>query len=147
MVNKLSSNIFYPCVLQDCLYPVYKKGRPSVVPSWYEGGPPITYLHLPVADENKPWGNILCDTCECFFAGHYSHKLIDTTDKSALAMYIPPTSRVLKEFTSLKVYPPPQEYTIDLAKITINRKRGGGQKAVTTRTTAKKSTTATTQLL
>ena len=66
------------CFDQDCPHPVCKKGRPSVVPSWYKGGPPITHLPLPVLDLNRPWGNLSCNTCQGFCAGHYSHQLIYT---------------------------------------------------------------------
>ena len=114
MINELPSPqyIFFlvGCFNKDCQHTICKKGEPTIFPSWYEGGPDITNLPLPVADVNRPWGNVSCDTCETFCAGHYSYRFVDTTNKSDLNMCIPPPSHVLKDaFTKLKEYPPPAE--------------------------------------
>jgi len=84
------------CFKPECSHPLCKKGQPSVLPTWYEGGPPITHLPLPVADADRPWGNLSCDTCSDFCAGHYKVKFIDVQDKSALALCMSPPSCVLK---------------------------------------------------
>ena len=147
------------CFEQGCPHPLCKEGHPRVLPSWYEGGPPITYLPLPVPDPTRPWGNESCSTCPGFCAGHYSHQFIDTTDKAALAMCIPPPSTVLKnEFSKLTEYPPPQDCVDAIAKkvlltpetthqwwnhlhtVVLNRKRGA-KKAAETRTKSRKQAT------
>ena len=131
------------CFEQECLHPTCQKGRPGVIPSWYEGGPLITHIPLPAADQNRPWGNLTCTTCEGFRAGRYNHKFIDVKDKNAIAICIPPPSIVLKnEFSKLKEYPPTQYFIADVAKkvrltpevvhfwldhlhtVLLNRKRG-----------------------
>ena len=138
------------CFEQECRHPICQKGRPGVIPSWYEGGPPITHIPLPVADGTGPWGNLTCNTCEGFCAGHYNHQFIDVKDKSAIAICIPPPSIVLKnEFSKLKEYPPTQDFIADVAKkvlltpevvrlwldhlhtVLLNRKRGAKKAAAT----------------
>ena len=105
LVQELSTQYIYLlvcCFEQGCPHSVCLKGRPSIVPSWYEGGPPITHIPLPVEDENRLWNSQTCMTCKQFCTGHYKHKFIDTTDKDALALCPPPPSMVLKnEFALL----------------------------------------------
>lgn len=51
MVQELpTQNIYFLvcCFETGCPHPLCKEGNPIVVPTWYEGGPPVTHLPLPV---------------------------------------------------------------------------------------------------
>lgn len=37
---------------------------------WYQGGPPLTYIPMPILDTERAWGSN-CDTCAGFCCGHY----------------------------------------------------------------------------
>ena len=145
------------CYEPGCMYPICKKGKPSSVAVWYDGGPPITHVPFLVPDSSRPWGNTSCDTCKGFCAGHYEVKFVDTSDKSALGACIPPPSTVLKkEFAMLREYPPSEEYLENISQKVLltpnvtrmwmdhlhtvlqNRKRGA-RKAATTRQARKQA--------
>ena len=148
------------CFHDDCSHPVCQRGKPSVIPSWYKGGPPITHIPLPVVDESRTWGSQSCSTCQEFCAGHYKYEFIDTNDKHALGKCIPPPSIVLKnEFLNLEGYPPTQDIISNLAKkvlltpevtrlwmdhlhnVLLNRKRGAKKAAETRAKTRMASST------
>ncbi len=139
------------CFKAECSHPLCKKGQPTVFPTWYCGGPPITQLPLPVLDPDRPWGNPSCDTCKDNCTGHYKIEMVDVRDKKALLSIAPPPSSVLKdEFSKMKEYPPTEQYfkrtaakvllspdttrlwVEHLHTVLLNRKRGA-QKAAATR--------------
>jgi hypothetical protein len=91
------------CYEQSCPHPLCKQGKPDYELCWYEGGPPISYMPLPVPDKEKPFGWINCPNCslgKC--AGHFldpkeAYKLY----KSGDAKYKPqrePPSEVIRGF-------------------------------------------------
>ena len=60
-----------PCFKQNCIHPVCMAGKPQEEYRWYDGGPPLSYVPLPIPDKKRPWGGTDCEVCkaECF--GHY----------------------------------------------------------------------------
>jgi hypothetical protein len=60
-----------PCYEPECPHPACEKGKPEHEPTWFEDGPPISYLPFPVPDTKKPWGSEGCDSCTGFCSGHY----------------------------------------------------------------------------
>ena len=41
------------CYEKDCIHPECKNGPPDVLPVWYPGGPPLTFLPMPVPDNER----------------------------------------------------------------------------------------------
>ncbi len=69
------------CFQSDCPH-VRCQLQPQCPPCWYEGGPPITHLYLPLCDPERPWGSTSCSSCkERTCGGHYKVKLVDTSNK------------------------------------------------------------------
>lgn len=121
------------------------------MPTWYKDGPPISHLSLPVVDIDRPWGNTLCNSCKGFCSGHYLVKMIDTTDKLALKLYILPSS----QFCCLRESPQSWQHTFPqteeltqkalltpndtrvwlnhLHTVLLSRKRGAAKAAATRR--------------
>ena len=66
-----SQYIFYllPCYSSECPHPICQKGKPSQEELWYPNGPPLSYLPLPIPDQNRPYGG-KCDSCSVCY-GHY----------------------------------------------------------------------------
>ena len=60
-----------PCYESRCPHPACEKGKPEQEPTWFENGPPISYLPFPVPDTKKTWGSEGCDSCTGFCSGHY----------------------------------------------------------------------------
>lgn len=61
--------------------------------TWFPGGPPLTYIPLPVPDTDRPWGNKECAECSGFCAGHFltPEKLISN---SKLQPVLPPSTQI-----------------------------------------------------
>jgi hypothetical protein len=60
------------CYKKDCFHPLCKQGRKQEQSCWYEGGPPLSFVPLPVPDKSRPHGWEDCPKCspgKC--AGHY----------------------------------------------------------------------------
>ncbi len=56
VVPKLPSKYIFHlicCYQKDCIHPLCKKGKPTPEPTWYEGGPPLSYTPIPVPDTNR----------------------------------------------------------------------------------------------
>ena len=95
MVKGLPPNyVFYLkcCYQPGCTHPAEKS-----LHSWFQGGPPLTYLPLPVPDPERPWGNTSCPNCKGFCKGHYHASPLDTDGIRAAIM---PPSIILKNFFS-----------------------------------------------
>lgn len=41
------------CYRDECIYPLCKDGRPAVEPTWYPGGPPLSFTPLPLPDPKR----------------------------------------------------------------------------------------------
>ena len=57
------------CLSKECVHPLC-----SVLdqfPSWYEGGPPLSFIPLPVQDPKRLPGNLECPECKGVCNGHY----------------------------------------------------------------------------
>ena len=73
MVKGLPSHYIFqllPCYKDVCIHPVCRKGKPDKEPVWYAGGPPLSYLPIPVPDPKRCWGQP-CDRCKAPCTGHY----------------------------------------------------------------------------
>ena len=82
------------CFQRDCLHPVCRSGEHLQL-KWFDGGPAITDIPLPIADPSRPWGHTDCSKCKGFCAGHY------LTPEETLAtncIAAEPPSYILKKF-------------------------------------------------
>ena len=73
MMKNLPGNYLFmllPCYQKNCPHPVCVKGKPNSEPVWYEGGPPLAYVPIPILDPERPWGSH-CHSCVGFCSGHY----------------------------------------------------------------------------
>ena len=55
MSGMLSKYVFplFLCYQPSCIHPLCKLGAPPKEETWYEGGPPLSFTPLPVADPNR----------------------------------------------------------------------------------------------
>ena len=59
------------CYKKECPHPVCQKGPPQVS-CWYEGGPSVRDIPLPLPDPQYAYGSNSCTKCKsAFCAGHY----------------------------------------------------------------------------
>lgn len=73
MVKNLPSQYLFqllPCFQEGCPHPVCTSGKPPNEYCWYQGGPLISYLPIPIPDTGQPWGGS-CKTCKGHCSGHY----------------------------------------------------------------------------
>ena len=82
----------FPCVCQ--------RGPKHAVSTWYPGGPSLNCLPYPFPDPSRPWDDPKCTVCKGFCGGHYTNKMIDISDKSALKTVQMPPSILLKDAVS-----------------------------------------------
>ena len=108
---------FLKCCFQpNCCHPVCKS--PVALPCWYEGGPRVSYLPLPIPDPDKPWGRTDCSECTGRCSGHYMKPL--QAIESPLQPMSKPPSAILKEaFQNLKGKSPSSDFFEDCAKKTL----------------------------
>ncbi len=59
-----------PCYQSGCPHPVCLKEREDMV--WFDGGPPVSFVPIPVVDPDQPWGGN-CTSCSGNCTGHYLH--------------------------------------------------------------------------
>ena len=69
--NVPSQYVFFLLPCYKCPHPACQKGKPEQEPTWFENGPPISYLPFPVPDTKRSWGSEGCDHCTGFCSGHY----------------------------------------------------------------------------
>ena len=82
------------CLKQDCIHPMCRSGAYQL-PIWYNGGPSIRYLPLPIPDPERPYGGN-CSECkngECY--GHFMKP--DRAINATVAPMCKPPSAILKE--------------------------------------------------
>ena len=56
------------CKDPDCPHTICLSGRQEV-PTWYERGPTVSYLPLPIPNASHPWGSTCSDCKGCY--GHF----------------------------------------------------------------------------
>ena len=73
-----------------------------LIPStWYSGGPPVSFLPLPVMDKDRPWGSSNCEECNGFCHGHYV-KPERISDNHSSDTSLPPSVVIQQFFVKLK---------------------------------------------
>lgn len=158
MVKGLPSRYIFqllPCYEKECFHPVCQRGRPEKEPVWYEGGPSLSYLPIPIPDPKRCWGQP-CEQCKGFCTGHYlnpdEHLEHVKTYGSEKCVYSPPKDqleKVAKSKLERKEDWTEEEYerickkvllSIDDARIwtahvdlTTERRKAGAKKAAETR--------------
>ena len=78
----------------SCPHPVCKKGSDNF-PAWFNGGPSIAYLPLPIPNPEKAYGGD-CNECKGDCYGHFM-KPLEALHTDVLPMVKPP-SVILKEY-------------------------------------------------
>lgn len=141
----------------DCCHPLCKEGPPSEELTWYPGGPPVSFLPLPVPDVNRSFGATNCKDCQGICSGHYL-KLEElwkhTSSNGGTVNSEIPSQVIANEFKKLnsvpegttlinaakKVLLPPEETQMwfeHMSNVGENHQKGA-QKAVQTRKANKK---------
>ena len=61
------------CFRRACIHPLCQQNVGSSIGNykWYEGGPSVDNLLLPVPDPKRPWGDTNCPDCKGTCTGHY----------------------------------------------------------------------------
>lgn len=63
--------LLYLCYKPTCVHPLCRKGKPSAEPKWFDDGPILSLIPMPVKDPKRPWG-AQCSECKgTFCSGHY----------------------------------------------------------------------------
>ena len=153
MVKDIPSNyVFYLvcCLKPDCCHPVCKSQSVAQLPTWYSGGPVISYIPLPIPDPARPWGGSNCELCKGDCHGHYL-KPAESLQSTSPQMVSPPSVILKGAFQSLQHYPATEAEIEEIAKqalltrqetemwfehlhtIRENRKRGSSRAAATRR--------------
>ena len=149
--NFPSQYIFLVCCLQpECVHPVCNSQVITQLPHWYEGGPPVSCIPLPIPDPDRPWGGSNCDKCKGACYGHFL-KPSESLTSSLSPMTVPPSGLLKQAFLALRKYPPSHDECVALSKkvllspdqvrmwlehlhtIDQNRKRGAKRAAATRR--------------
>ena len=84
---------------KDCVHPLCVAGRPNKDPLWFEGGPSLSYLPLPIPDPQRSWGN-KCESCSESCVGHYlsPEKGWEYVKANGPGSSVRPPREILKEF-------------------------------------------------
>lgn len=108
----------YCCYEKDCIHPCCKQGRPEVEPTWYTGGPPLSFLPLPMVDPERPFGSSDCSQCKGVCTGHYL-KPEQLRKAFASGTYIapkPPSEVLLSAMKNLKYEIPHENGILELSR-------------------------------
>lgn len=90
------------CQQPGCLHPLC--GKDVADSTWYDNGPPLTYVPVPILNPRWPWGGD-CNECAGFCAGHFlrpeEHK--DYVDEFGVGgfMFKPPSVIIKEAFYNL----------------------------------------------
>ena len=91
----------HTCYKPTCIHPVCKKCKPLTETKWYDSGPSLLCLPMPMKDPNRPWGG-QCKYCK-ESVGHYmtadaciAHVMANTTKDCIME----PSSVILKRHFS-----------------------------------------------
>ena len=146
------------CYQTDCEHPLCCKGKPAEEPTWYIGGPPLSFLPLPCPDPEQCYGREEYSECNGVCYGHYQKldKLWKHTSEVGDVKCSPPLEIILAEYdkerkrnVSVQEIPDncvqdiaeqtllsPEEVTIWLSHLNTiaeNRKKGAEKAAETCR--------------
>ena len=144
------------CYQRDCIHSLCKNGRPAINPTWYPGGPPLTYFPLPTKDPERPFGQENCSQCKSECAGHYLKPklLVDKAINSEQPPSMqPPSDIILSVYKKYENIPPDdvvcatsedvllpvgetRMWFEHLHQVSLNRKKGA-KKAASTRSKRK----------
>lgn len=88
-----------PCYENDCVHPICVAGRPDKESLWFVGGPPLSYLPLPIPDPQRSWGKE-CEICFGSCVGHYlsPEKRWEFVKANGPGSSVLPPREILKEF-------------------------------------------------
>ena len=107
---------FFVCCFQPgCSHPLCSKGECDELPKWFDSGPLISCLPLPIPDPTRCYGNPSCQECKGFCCGHFM-KPKEVLTSSLSPMKKPPSTLLKEAFDSLKSYPPPESLYSELSK-------------------------------
>jgi hypothetical protein len=73
MVASLPPNYLFmllPCYQPNCSHPQCVNGKPASETTWSPGGPPLSFLPIPIKDPQQPRGGP-CNKCTGICSGHY----------------------------------------------------------------------------
>ena len=136
------------CLQPQCVHPVCNSQALTQLPHWYEGGPPVSCIPLPIPDPDRPWGGMNCNQCKGACYGHFL-KPSEALTSSLPSMTVPPSGLLKEAFQALPEYPPSDEECVALSRkvllspdqvrmwlehlhtIAKNRKRGAKHAAAT----------------
>lgn len=94
--------IFYLtcCYKKHCIHPRCKMGLPEEKPTWYPGGPLLSYLPLPAINPERPFGREDCQQCKSTCSGHYLKPgpLHKSVSSGASKTVKPPSEVILGKF-------------------------------------------------
>ena len=160
MVTGLPSQyVFYLrcCLSKDCAHPLCSTR--DKLPDWYSGGPPLSFLPLPLADPDRPHGSTDCTDCKGVCNGHYMKpdQHFRNIESKTRNSFIPPPSQVINEEykahgklsetriedLAKRVLLPKEEVVMwieHLTTVTENRKQGAIKAAATRRAKSKQET-------
>ena len=83
------------CLKPDCYHPICKSQNLTNYPTWFSGGPLVSYIPLPIPDPSRPWGRTNCDECKGMCYGHVLKP--SEALKSTLTPMASPPSTAIKE--------------------------------------------------
>lgn len=89
------------CHQPDCPHPLRGSEAVKRYSEWYENGPPLTYVPVPIPDPKRPWGGE-CNECASLCTGHYlkpkEHADFVKENGDAECMYKHPSAVIKEEF-------------------------------------------------
>ena len=101
------------CFKPGCSHPLCSKR--IELPKWFDSGPLVSYLPLPIPDPSRSYGNPNCQECKGYCHGHFM-KPTESLASSLPQMKKPPSVILKEAFDSLKSYPPSDSFYSDLSK-------------------------------
>ena len=94
------------CFKKDCCHPLCQiYSEPEDLPTWYDGGPLVNQLPMPIPDSSRPWGDEKCEKCNGVCSGHFL-SADKTLSSGSPHMNKPPSVILNEKFMKLSSYPP-----------------------------------------
>lgn len=115
------------CYQTDCEHPLCRKGKPDNEPTWYVGGPPLSFLPVPYPDPERCYGRENCSECNGVCYGHYLklEELWKYTSQVGEVTCSPPSEVILAEYDkrrkeTVSMHGMPDDHLVqDLAEQTL----------------------------